>query len=113
MSNINTFKGNVELGVFNTSKSFLKQGEEYKTYSKKASSSTLIFQLKGLKKDEYAISLYHDLNSDGKCNLNVLLRPSEPYGFSNNVKLKLFKPSFEDCKIIADENKTIKIELVD
>lgn len=60
VSNINTFKGNVELGVFNTSKSFLKQGEEYKTYSKKASSSTLIFQLKGLKKDEERVLRIYD-----------------------------------------------------
>ncbi|HLV40783.1 MAG TPA: DUF2141 domain-containing protein [Brumimicrobium sp.] len=113
VTNITTLEGSIELGVFNTSKSFLNKGEEYRTYSQKATNNTLTFHLKGLKKDDYAISLYQDINSDGKCNLNVLLRPSEPYGFSNNIKLKLFKPSFDDCKLTADKNMVIKIKLVE
>ncbi|HLV42178.1 MAG TPA: DUF2141 domain-containing protein [Brumimicrobium sp.] len=52
VTNINTFEGSVRLGVFNSSKTFLNQGEEYKTYSQKATDNTLTFHLKDLKKGE-------------------------------------------------------------
>lgn len=113
VTNINTLEGNIEMGVFNDSKTFLKKGKEYKAYSQKVTNKTMIFYLSGLEKDNYAISLYHGINSDNRCNLNILGRPSEPYGFSNNVKLKLFKPSFDDCKVVVNKNMTLTIELVD
>jgi len=113
VTNINSQKGKVRLGVFNSSKTFLDQGKEYKTYSESPDGKTLTFYLNDFTKGEYAISLYHDINSDNKCNLSFLLRPSEPYGFSNNVKLKLFKPDFEDCKILVDGDKTVRIELIE
>lgn len=113
VTNVNSQKGKVRLGVFNSSKTFLDQGNEYKTYSESPLGETVVFYIKDLKNDDYAFSLYHDINSDNKCNLSFLLRPSEPYGFSNNVKLKLFKPSFDDCKIYVDGDKEITIKLID
>ena len=113
VTNIQTLKGNIELGVFNTPKSFLKKGKEYKIYSQKVNNDTMIFYLNGFKKDNYAISIYHDINSDDECNLNFLGIPVEPYGFSRNFKPKLSKPTFNDCKINAIENTPITIRLID
>jgi len=113
ITNIKSQKGIIRIGVFNNSKSFLNKGEEFMTLEKRPSGETLVFYLIGLKKDDYAISLYHDVNSDDKCNMNLLLRPTEPIGFSNNVKLKLFKPSFEDCKFTANSDMEITIRLTD
>lgn len=113
VSNVKTLEGNIELGIFNDSKSFLKKGKEHQTHSKEATNNTVIFYLKGLNKGDYAVSLFHDINSDNKCNLNILGRPKEPYGFSNNVKLKLFKPNYEDCTFTVKENMILTIELVD
>lgn len=113
ITNIKSQKGIIRLGLFNSSKTFLNKGEEYKTFDKKPDGETLVFHIKGVKKDDYAVSVYHDLNSDDKCNLSFLLRPSEPVGFSNNVKLRLFKPSFDDCKINVNGNKEITIRLLE
>lgn len=113
ITNVNSQKGVVRLGIFDNSKTFLDKGKEYKTFNKKPSGDTVVFHIKDMKTGDYAFSLYHDINSDDKCNLNFLLRPSEPYGFSNNVKLKLFKPNYEDCKIMVDKDKTITIELIE
>lgn len=112
VTNIKTQKGSIELGVFNKPKSFLKKGKEYKVYSQKVSSDTVIFHLKDYKKNDYAISIYHDINSDNECNLNFLGIPVEPYGFSRNFKPKLSKPSFNDCKIDAFEDKSVNIALI-
>ncbi len=113
VTNINTLKGSVEVGVFNKPKWFLRKGKEYKTYSQKVTSDTMVIVLKGLKKDDYAISLYHDVNSDSECNLNFLGIPVEPYGFSRNFKPKLSKPSFNDCKINTSQKMPIFIGLLD
>lgn len=109
VTNINTLKGSIEVGIFNNSKTFLKKDEKNKSYFKKVTNDTIIFILPNLRKDSYAISLYHDINSDKKCNLNFIGKPIEPYGFSNNYKPRLFKPSFDDCKINAYKNMTIRI----
>ena len=113
VTNINTLEGSIEMGVFNTPKSFLRIGEEYKTYSQKVTNDTMIFLLKGYEKDNYAISIYHDVNSDNECNLGFFGIPLEPYGFSKNYRPKLSKPSFNDCKINANHDLSIVIALLD
>lgn len=113
VTNITTLKGSVEVGVFNKPKFFLRKDKEYKTYSQKVTNDTMVFVLKGLKKDDYAISIYHDINSDNECNLNFLGIPVEPYGFSKNFKPKLSKPSFNDCKINTSQKMPLFIRLID
>ena len=62
---------------------------------------------------EYAIALYHDVNADGICNLNLISIPKEPYGFSNNVKPVFSAPTFESTKFALNSDKTIQIDLID
>jgi len=64
-----------------------------------------------LPKGDYAISMYHDKNADGKCNLNFLGVPTEPYGFSNNFRPKFSAPTFTDCQFNLNTNETLKIKL--
>ena len=113
VTNINTLEGTIEMGIFNTPKTFLRKGKEYKTYSQKATNDTIIFFLHGLIKDNYAVSIYHDTNSDKECNLSFFGIPKEPYGFSRNYKPILSKPSFDDCKINAYQDMSIVIKLLD
>lgn len=113
ITNLNTQKGSIELGVFNNAKHFLNKGSEVRTHSQKVTGNTMTIIIKDLPKGTYAVSFFQDLNSDGKCNINILARPSEPYGFSNNVKLKLFKPSFESCQLNVQQDKTITIKAID
>ena len=113
VTNLNTLKGNIQIGLYNNPNSFPEKTKEFKAYSKAVTNNTMTIVLKDLIKDDYAISLYHDINSDGKCNLNFLGIPIEPYGFSKNFKPVLSKPSFNDCKIELDKNMTIVIKLID
>jgi len=51
----------------------------------------------------YAIKLFHDENSDGELNRNLLGIPTEDYGFSNNAAASFGQPSFEDASFeVAD-----------
>ena len=112
ITNIKTVTGRIEVGVFNESKTFLHKGKAYKTYTTKVTGNSVTLTLKDVPKDYYAVSVYHDKNSDNECNLNFLGIPREPYGFSKNFKPKLSKPSFDDCKINTQKNTSIKIELI-
>jgi uncharacterized protein (DUF2141 family) len=61
----------------------------------------------------YAIILFHDENGNGKLDKNALGVPTEPYGFSNNVRGFLGPPSFEEAvmKVNADD-KAVRIALI-
>jgi uncharacterized protein (DUF2141 family) len=45
---------------------------------------------------DYAISVFHDENSNRELDTGFLGIPKEPYGFSNNLK-KMLPPSFEEA----------------
>jgi uncharacterized protein (DUF2141 family) len=51
---------------------------------------------------QYAISMYHDEDGDGKLKTNILGMPVEGIGFSNNVRPKLGPPSFKDAAVILN-----------
>lgn len=61
---------------------------------------------------EYAVSTYHDINSNDKLDRYFIGKPKEPYGFSNNVN-PFGKPSYKDCKFtLANSPKSISIKLL-
>lgn len=113
ITNIQALKGNIQLGVFNNPKTFLEKGKAYKSFSRKVTNDSLVIEFKDVEKNSYAISVYQDKNLDDKCNLNFLGIPTEPYGFSKNFKPKFSKPTFDDCKINAQQNMSIIIKLID
>jgi len=111
VQNIKSLKGEIIIGVFNTDKDFLKDGVAIKNYTIAVDKATETIVIKDLPKGEYAVSLYHDENSDNECNRNFLGIPKEAYGFSNNVKPKFSAPSYKDCKFLLLDNKVLDIVL--
>ena len=70
------------------------------------------WQVKGLPPGAYALAVYHDRNSNGKLDSNMLGIPLEPYGFSNNARGILGPPSFgEACFQVAGSNTRIEVHL--
>lgn len=102
-------KGQLVLGVCNKKENFLKEfayGDVVKIKNKKA---TVV--IKNLPSGEYAISLFHDVNSNNILDKNIFGIPSEDYGFSNNASGTFGPPKYEDAKFNLNESKTIKIIL--
>ncbi|TYC11427.1 DUF2141 domain-containing protein [Bizionia gelidisalsuginis] len=111
ITNIQSVKGTIEIGVFNTHDNYLKEGAAYKNYSIVVTDNSETIIIKDLPKGEYAISMYHDKNSDDKCNKNFLGIPKEAFGFSNNIIPKFSAPSYEDCKFVLNDNEKMDIKL--
>jgi uncharacterized protein (DUF2141 family) len=101
--------GQLVLGVCNKKENFLKEyayGDVVKIKNKKA---TVV--IKNLPSGEYAISLFHDVNSNNILDKNMFGIPSEDYGFSNNAKGTFGPPEYEAAKFNFGQNKLIKISL--
>ncbi|MFC1539068.1 DUF2141 domain-containing protein [Candidatus Latescibacterota bacterium] len=62
--------------------------------------------------DDYAVSVLHDENSNGKMDTNWVGLPKEGVGVSNNVKSKFGPPKYEEAKFKHDSKKLLlKIEM--
>lgn len=112
ITNIRNLTGEIRIGVYNNKYSFPKKKEEYKTFSFPVKAGSEVFTIRNLPKGEYAIAIFHDKNSDGKCNTDFWGIPEEGYGFSKNYRPVLFAPSFNDCKIELTANTQMTVKLI-
>ncbi|RKD90827.1 DUF2141 domain-containing protein [Mangrovibacterium diazotrophicum] len=112
VTNIKKHQGQIRVGVFDGARFFLEKGREFKVDTKNVEGDTVVFVFTNMTSGEYAVCLFHDEDSDGECNLNFLGIPKEPYGFSNNIRPTLSRPSFEECKIHLDQDRKEKIKLL-
>ena len=65
-----------------------------------------------LAEGEYAVSVIHDLNRNGKLDSNLIGIPVEPFGFSNDAKGTFGPPAFDQAKFkLGVAHKTITVRL--
>jgi len=65
---------------------------------------TVELRIPDVKPGRYAIAIYHDVNGNGQLD-KTFFRPSEPYGFSNDVG-RLGVPSLQGAMIGVSEPTT-------
>jgi uncharacterized protein (DUF2141 family) len=68
------------------------------------------FTISNLKPGKYAVRYYHDENLNGKMETNIVGKPTEGYGFSNNVTGKFGPPPFQ--KWLIEIKSDTKITLI-
>ena len=73
-----------------------------------AGDAVMRFELCGLKGDSVALTLYQDLDNDGKMGRNMVGLPTEPWGGSGSPGA--FGPSWEACRVPLD-GKTIVVKM--
>ncbi|WP_435217114.1 DUF2141 domain-containing protein [Luminiphilus sp. nBUS_07] len=63
---------------------------------------------------EYAISVHHDDNDNGKMDTNFIGIPKEPTGLSNGAVPKFGPPKYKDAAfLVGNENLEMPIKLLD
>ena len=78
----------------------------------KAVSDSIEYTFKEVPMGTYAISAFHDENSDHKVNSNFLGIPKEGIGVSNNAKGSFGPPKFDDAKFaFTRSGQTVSIFL--
>lgn len=111
ITNLKKSYGMIRIGIYDKKENFPKIGKEYKKLSVKVDGKDFRYVVKDLPAGNYAVALYHDSNSDGTCNANIIGVPTESYGFSNNIKPFLSAPSFQDTKFSHVKSSSIYIHL--
>jgi len=68
----------------------------------------------GVPAGDFAVTVFHDENGNGKFEMNWMGMPLEGYGFSNNIKPHFKAPGFDECKFHHDGTgiKEIPIEMI-
>lgn len=114
VSGVKERKGKLQVGLFNSAEGFPDDAKPYRAEVLNITeSNTLQVVFEDLPAGDYAVAVYHDKNSNGKLDKNLLGIPVEDYGFSNDSRgTRLSAPSFEDTKlrvVNADQQLTIEV----
>ena len=96
--------GNIMLQLFDSTQKVLTQ-EKCIIKDNKCSLS-----VPDLSPGKYAVRYYHDENMNGKMETNLVGKPTEGYGFSNNVIGKFDPPPFEKWLFEVNEDKKIVLK---
>jgi|UPI0003FFDD6E uncharacterized protein (DUF2141 family) len=111
IQNISPVQGKVYVGLYNSKADFPKEDKVFqgKVVDVTSAQVSCTFEVPN---GNYAVSSYHDKNSNGKLDKNLMGVPTEAYGFSNNARGTFGPPSFEDAKVVCQGGtKNIQITL--
>ena len=109
VSNIDEEKGTIHFGVYNDSKLFpSKDGRIIGGFEEVSKVITNGLLINDLEESDSAIAIFHDKNSNKEFD-TFLAIPTEKYGFSNNAKVFLGPPKFEDASIFVGRNAFVEI----
>lgn len=108
--NISSHDGVVFVALFKPGRGF-PEGKPMEGRKIEASASSIQTTF-SVEPGNYALALFHDMNSNGKMDKNMLGIPKEPYGFSNDFRPKFFVPKFSDCQFsVGEGGKTVLINM--
>ncbi|UII26486.1 DUF2141 domain-containing protein [Fulvivirga maritima] len=102
-------KGELRVALFNNESDYLKK--PYKGMSvnlETEAENSVVFE--DLPAGEYAISVIHDANKNGKLDFGNM-GPTEAYGFSNNAPSMYGPAEYSKAKIDLEEDSTISITI--
>lgn len=100
---INNNMGKIYIAVYDKAEGWMKKPVH--SASAAANVAGVAISLKDVAVGEYAISLYHDENDNGKMDTNIVGMPIEPYAFSNDAAGQFGPASFEQAKFKVDADK--------
>ena len=98
-----TTTGTVEVSLFNSAESFLKEPfqQESGTIDENGDFETVFA---AVPEGTYAVVVVHDANNNGKLDSGFLGLTGEVYGYSNNVHPWFGRPAYEDVLFAVDQS---------
>jgi len=112
VENVKESQGKILLAVYADDRSFLSEVTYRSVHHQVSQAGVVTVEVPDLPYGNYAISLYHDENNNGKIDTNFMKIPKEPYGFSNNVRGTFGPPKFRDARFaFVEAEQEIRIEI--
>jgi uncharacterized protein (DUF2141 family) len=103
--NIKPVSGNLMVGVFNSETGF--PDIYFRGTRVEIADTVMTVTFTGLSKGKYAVSVYQDINKNGRLDKNIFGIPKEKYGFSNKAN----KPDYKESLFDFNDDLTIRITL--
>lgn len=111
VSKVKDIQGYMMIAVYDSADKFLTK-ELVMGAKVDVTDEVVIYQFEGLAYGNYAISVYHDVDSDGSLATNFMGIPKEPYGFSNGGVNMFGVPSFKRAVFTYDRpQQEVEIDL--
>jgi len=111
ITGLHSGKGQVRIAVFNSSETWLGEHPVYSS-TIKVDGQTVTWTINDVPYGDYGIAAFHDENSNGKMDKNLVGVPKEPYGFSNNLTVILRAPRWDKGKFpVRNPTTEISIEV--
>jgi len=98
VQNVRPQQGRLMVAAFLNAESFSKAAA--RSLDLAAGEATMRFEICGLAGDSVALTLYQDLDSDGRMGRNLLGMPTEPWGASG--KPGMMGPSWDTARMLLD-----------
>ena len=108
--NVEHNKGYIDIKIYDSEDSFLKEDEAVETVRKKVNKGKVVVPLTKIHEGKIAIVVYHDEDGDGELKTGLFWRPKEGFAFSNNYTPK-GPPKFKKAAIILEHGVLVEIEL--
>lgn len=109
VTNIKSEKGGQLSAAIFTKEYFLKNDRAILQKAIEVNANTMKMTFTNVPPGNYAMAFFQDLDQDEKLSTNLIGYPKEPFGFSNNAKLRFGPPSFKDAAIQVEAGKTLKL----
>ncbi|WP_299677886.1 DUF2141 domain-containing protein [uncultured Dokdonia sp.] len=98
ITDIASDEGMLYVGLYNSETTFLSK--RYKGTRSKIKDGKVVVIFKDIPEGTYAVSVFHDENSNQKLDTNFMGIPKEDTGCSNNAKGFMSAPKWKDAKFI-------------
>jgi uncharacterized protein (DUF2141 family) len=111
VQNIRTRQGIVHVALCNNADDFMT--EKYKELTSKVSpTGEASVDFTDIPKGKYAIRVYQDTDNSGDLTTNIIGLPEEPFGFSNNPRIKMGPPAFSSASFEVKNDVSLTIRLL-
>lgn len=107
VQNIREAKGTIRVGLFNKDEDFLVKAIDGKIVKASGAEVTIVFE--NLQPGDYAVSIIHDKNENGRLDKNFIGIPKEGFAFGNNAMNTFGPPDFKDAKVKVDGNRVKQV----
>lgn len=98
--------GEISAGIFKK-ENFPKVGKQMIGMEKAVTGSTMQLIFEKVPVGDYGIVVFQDIDKNKDLKTNFVGFPREPIGFSNDAKIKLGPPDFNDAKMTVEVGKTL------
>ena len=111
VQNIKNRQGIVHVALCNSAQEFMT--EKYKELTGRVSANgDVLVDFTKIPKGIYAIRVYQDNDHSGDLTTNIIGIPEEPFGFSNNPRIRTGPPSFEVASFDFKDDINLTINLL-